>query len=256
MITRRVAAPVALLALVPSRRSCREGRGPTASARPNVVVILTDDQDPASVKVMKAVQRELAAKGVTFANNYATTPECCPSRVSFQTGQYKRHRRSYVATLQGRLPGFRRQPKLIRNEVGVRCTGPGTARPTGRWPTGYGIAIYGGVRTPRARRNVPQARIAGTSQSSAPEYRMYDSDERKRGCRSMGAAPSTCQADVYARQEAQAFVHSSGTGRSSRRPNGGAVGAKGEGRRRVSGDADWPRGEARGGDWSYRSCSS
>jgi hypothetical protein len=51
----------------------------TTSARPNVVVIMTDDQDQASVKVMRTVQRTLVARGVSFANSYVTTPECCPS---------------------------------------------------------------------------------------------------------------------------------------------------------------------------------
>jgi hypothetical protein len=39
----------------------------TTSTRPNVVVIMTDDQDQASVKVMPTVQRALVDRGVSFA---------------------------------------------------------------------------------------------------------------------------------------------------------------------------------------------
>ena len=122
-MTRRVAAAVALLGLVIATALVHEeGEGATGSPRPNVVVILTDDQDPASVKVMKAVQRELAAKGVTFANNYATTPECCPSRVSFQTGQYvHNHGVPTRHPPKGGYQGFAAQPRADSKRAAGRA---------------------------------------------------------------------------------------------------------------------------------------
>jgi N-acetylglucosamine-6-sulfatase len=59
--------------------------------RPNVVMIMTDDQDTASVKVMKAVERKLARRGTTFKKSFATFPLCCPSRATSLTGQYAHH---------------------------------------------------------------------------------------------------------------------------------------------------------------------
>lgn len=56
--------------------------------RPNVVVIMTDDQTVRSLRVMSNVKRLLAARGTTFARSFTVYPQCCPSRASFLTGQY------------------------------------------------------------------------------------------------------------------------------------------------------------------------
>jgi N-acetylglucosamine-6-sulfatase len=56
--------------------------------RPNVVIILTDDQDVASLDAMPTVRKRIGGKGVTFPNAFVTTPLCCPSRASLITGQY------------------------------------------------------------------------------------------------------------------------------------------------------------------------
>ncbi len=64
-------------------------RAPAAApARPNIVYIVSDDQDLASVAYMPRVQALLAAKGVTFTNAFLTTPNCCPSQTSMLTGKY------------------------------------------------------------------------------------------------------------------------------------------------------------------------
>ena len=59
-----------------------------AAVRPNVVVIMTDDQDVASLSVMPRTRQLLAANGTTFANNIVSYPLCCPSRATYLTGQY------------------------------------------------------------------------------------------------------------------------------------------------------------------------
>jgi N-acetylglucosamine-6-sulfatase len=56
-------------------------------ARPNVVVIMTDDQDDSgSIATMPSVQ-ELAKNGVTFRNSFVDFSLCSPSRATFMTGQ-------------------------------------------------------------------------------------------------------------------------------------------------------------------------
>ncbi len=57
-------------------------------SRPNIVVIMTDDQELASMRVMPKTRNLIGAAGTTFKNSYATFPLCCPSRATFLTGQY------------------------------------------------------------------------------------------------------------------------------------------------------------------------
>jgi N-acetylglucosamine-6-sulfatase len=59
-----------------------------AAAAPNIVFVLTDDQRWDTLFAMPTVQREIAARGVTFVNAFAVNPLCCPSRASFLTGQH------------------------------------------------------------------------------------------------------------------------------------------------------------------------
>jgi N-acetylglucosamine-6-sulfatase len=59
--------------------------------KPNIIVILTDDQPDFSIQYMPTVQTELVQKGVTFSNAYVTTPLCCPSRASILTGLFAHH---------------------------------------------------------------------------------------------------------------------------------------------------------------------
>ncbi|HEX8990822.1 MAG TPA: sulfatase [Anaerolineales bacterium] len=56
--------------------------------RPNIIVILTDDQPYQTVDYMPTVRNVLEAQGVNFANGFMTTPLCCPSRASILSGLY------------------------------------------------------------------------------------------------------------------------------------------------------------------------
>lgn len=58
------------------------------SEKPNIIIILTDDQRADTLQYMPIVKDRLGGQGVTFTNAYATTPLCCPSRVSIYTGLY------------------------------------------------------------------------------------------------------------------------------------------------------------------------
>src|SRR5262245_4604111 len=56
--------------------------------RPNVLVVMTDDMAQSDLKVMPHVKKLLVRKGTTFRDAVDTFPLCCPSRATFNTGQY------------------------------------------------------------------------------------------------------------------------------------------------------------------------
>ena len=66
-----------------------------AQARPNVVLVLTDDQRWDQLAQMPNVRRELVAHGVTFTQAFAVNPLCCPSRATILTGRYSHSTRVY-----------------------------------------------------------------------------------------------------------------------------------------------------------------
>ncbi|HET9514725.1 MAG TPA: sulfatase [Gemmatimonadales bacterium] len=61
---------------------------PSAAARPNVVVIMSDDQSVRDMQVMSQTRKLVGAAGVTFRNSTVTYSLCCPSRATLLTGQY------------------------------------------------------------------------------------------------------------------------------------------------------------------------
>jgi N-acetylglucosamine-6-sulfatase len=68
--------------------SVSSGSAAAEAGRPDIVLILTDDQRYDTLDVMPTVGHELVAKGVTFTNAVVVNPVCCPSRASILTGQY------------------------------------------------------------------------------------------------------------------------------------------------------------------------
>jgi N-acetylglucosamine-6-sulfatase len=85
-----VAAGLAMataLALAPSEPAAPAAAGAQATP-PNVIVLLTDDQETYSMRVMKTVRKELKRKGTTMKRFYDNFPLCCPARTTIFTGQY------------------------------------------------------------------------------------------------------------------------------------------------------------------------
>lgn len=78
-------------------------------SRPNVVVILSDDQTmeslPHDPPVMPFLQGQIDDPDggwIAFPNAFASTPLCCPSRASLLTGRYARHT-GVLGNADGRL---------------------------------------------------------------------------------------------------------------------------------------------------------
>lgn len=85
--------------------ACSSGRSPDPSSgprvrpsdgtqvgvgsKPNVLVIVTDDQrSDGTMEMLPATRRIFGRGGTRFPNAFATTPLCCPSRASLFSGKY------------------------------------------------------------------------------------------------------------------------------------------------------------------------
>jgi len=68
----------------------RKGHQPVGEGRkrPNVVVIMSDDQDFRSMWAMPQTRKLIGSTGTTFQREAVSFPLCCPSRATFLTGQY------------------------------------------------------------------------------------------------------------------------------------------------------------------------
>jgi len=89
VVTRRGMAAMLLAAAAALTIPLVVGRPtPRPSQQPNIVFIITDDQDIETLPYMPRLRALLADQGVTFANMFVTEPQCCPSHVAILTGQY------------------------------------------------------------------------------------------------------------------------------------------------------------------------
>ena len=93
---RRFPGPASLLAL----GLLAAGLAPhgDAAARPNVILVLTDDQDLllGSLDSMPRLQQLLVEHGTTFSNAFVPVSLCCPSRATILTGRYTHNLRIYT----------------------------------------------------------------------------------------------------------------------------------------------------------------
>ena len=62
-------------------------RGAKAASLPNIVIFVTDDQRD-GLEAMPKTVAWLGKGGTRYANAFATTPLCCPSRASIFSGRY------------------------------------------------------------------------------------------------------------------------------------------------------------------------
>lgn len=59
-----------------------------AQQRPDIILIVTDDQPAHMMRFMPRTQELVGRKGVRFRRAFASTPLCCPARASLLTGLY------------------------------------------------------------------------------------------------------------------------------------------------------------------------
>jgi N-acetylglucosamine-6-sulfatase len=75
------------VALAPGGSEAKK-RKKAKQARPNIVLIMDDDQSVNLQRFLTKTNAAIADKGVTFDNSFVNYSLCCPSRATMLTGQY------------------------------------------------------------------------------------------------------------------------------------------------------------------------
>lgn len=132
---RRIVFPLILLGLAVVQADSAPHRGfRAAGSRPNVVFILTDDQDLLlrSLDFMPRTRELIARQGMTFGQDFVPLSLCCPSRSTILTGLYPHNHRIY----NNRLPdgGFQKFQELGHEETTIA---------TALHAAGYRTALFG-----------------------------------------------------------------------------------------------------------------
>ncbi len=177
-------------------------RPPSAKGAPNFVIVMTDDQAIRSLRFMPAVRHLIGERGMTFTKSFTTTPECCPARATFLTGQYS-HNHGVLSSdpPKGGYAALEDKDNIL--PAWLQVAGYRTGH-VGKYLNGYGI---------ESRGSDPSEVPLGWDSWSAP----VDGTEDRRygytlnidgGLHDYGEGPRAYQTDVFARQ-ASAFVRRS-----------------------------------------------
>jgi arylsulfatase A-like enzyme len=167
--------------------------------RPNIVLVMTDDQAVETQRFMPQTNRLLGGAGVTFTNNFVSYPLCCPSRSTWLTGQY-----AHNHGVRGNTPpagGYSKLDKSTTLPVWLRRAGYQTGH-IGKFLNGYGrtspdTEVPPGWSEWYGALDDPDAHVGGT-------YTMYGYTLNENGSIvHYGSTPdvedpATYQTDVYA----------------------------------------------------------
>ncbi|XP_063167168.1 N-acetylglucosamine-6-sulfatase-like [Candoia aspera] len=142
--------PGLLLLLLLPLQAARSGEaGGGKMRRANIVLILTDDQDLVlgGMTPMKKTQVLIGQYGASFANAFAVTPLCCPSRSSILTGMYPHNHLVRNNSLEGNCssPAWQKFQEPLTFPVYLQKQGYQTFY-AGKYLNQYGVPKAGGVQ--------------------------------------------------------------------------------------------------------------
>lgn len=157
--------------------------------RPNIVVVMTDDQDAASARFMPQLQKLVARRGVTFKNSVVSYSFCCPSRATLYTGQYAHNHR--VLTNKAPHGGYRRLARTVRNTLPVWLQRSG-------YHTGLIGEFLNGYKSPKVPPGWNEWHAAITS--SAYGYRLNENGKTVPHGSPAIVDPRLYETDVFARK--------------------------------------------------------
>jgi N-acetylglucosamine-6-sulfatase len=196
-----------VVAMVPAGGEAKK-RKKAKQARPNIVLIMDDDQSVNLQKFLTKTNAAIADKGVTFVDSFVNYSLCCPSRSTMLTGQYAHNHgvrgnqlptggySKLAPTLGNTLPIWLQRAGYYTAHIGKFLNGYGTTSPDTEVPPGWN-EWYGSLDN-------PDAFTGGTYTAYG-----YTLNENGRivhyGSTPDAVDPATYQTDVYS-QKAADFI--------------------------------------------------
>jgi N-acetylglucosamine-6-sulfatase len=177
--------------------------GQDAAEPPNIVFVLTDDEDLLIHPYMPKVKALIEDQGVVFENAFVTYPLCCPSRTSILRGQYP-HNTRVLGNLppQGGFKAFRRL-ELEHSTIA-----------TWLQDAGYRTAFYGKFLNGYTERDAPMRGFDEWHAVNNDGYFNFGYKLNENGeVMSYGHAPEDYLSDVMARKAARHIRRFSAEGR-------------------------------------------
>jgi N-acetylglucosamine-6-sulfatase len=148
------------VALLPAGGEAKK-RQKAKQARPNIVLIMDDDQSVNLQQFLTKTNAALADRGVTFDSSFVNYSLCCPSRSTMLTGQYAHNHgvrgnqlptggySKLAPTLGNSLPVWLQRAGYYTAHIGKFLNGYGTTSPDVEVPPGWN-EWYGSLDNPDA----------------------------------------------------------------------------------------------------------
>jgi N-acetylglucosamine-6-sulfatase len=146
------------VALAPGGSEAKK-RKRVKQVRPNIVMIMDDDQSVNLQQFLTKTNAAIAAKGVTFDNSFVNYSLCCPSRSTLLTGQYAHNHgvrgnqlpsggySKIAPSLGNSLPVWLQRAGYYTAHIGKFLNGYGTTSPDTEVPPGWN-EWYGSLDNP------------------------------------------------------------------------------------------------------------
>ncbi len=146
------------VALVPAGTLAKK-RAHKTQKRPNIVLIMDDDQSVNLQRFLTKTNADIGSRGVTFDNSFVNYSLCCPSRSTMLTGQYAHNHgvrgnqlpsggySKLAPTLGNTLPVWLQRAGYYTAHIGKFLNGYGATSPDTEVPPGWN-EWYGSIDNP------------------------------------------------------------------------------------------------------------
>src|SRR4051795_5575929 len=195
------------IALAPGGSEAKKRPG-AKQKRPNIVLIMDDDQSAEQQRFLTKTNAAIGQHGVTFDNSFVNYSLCCPSRSTMLTGQYAHNHgvrgnslpsggySKLAPTIGNTMPVWLQLSGYYTAHIGKFLNGYGTTSPDNEVPPGWN-EWYGSI-------DDPDAFTGGTY--TAYGYTLNENGQIVHyGSTPDAVDPATYQTDVYS-QKAADFI--------------------------------------------------